>query len=242
MSASERFATIPFMIALSRAGFLPPSALKSPSCFRRYSGNWPASLGFAAATLLPSAAWQAAHTWLAMACALPASGFAGPCAWPAAAHAASAAASANLGVILLRPERKGPILLEFSAFDSHAFFLRRAVHGGDRRARATAAGRRARDRVRRALQRGQVERDQRARRTQAPCAHEQDPRAHADHQFLCARRKRAPRRSAGIRLRARPAGAARALGSARGGLPALSRRACRRRPGDGRAPSAHAAR
>jgi len=71
MSASERFATIPAMMALSRTAFLPPCALKSRSCLSRYSGNCPAILGLAGAMLLPSAAWHAAQTWDAMFCALP---------------------------------------------------------------------------------------------------------------------------------------------------------------------------
>ena len=70
MSSSERFATMPFMIALSRSGFLPLCALKSRSCFCRYSAIWPAIFGLAAATLLPSGAWHAAQTWPAIPWAL----------------------------------------------------------------------------------------------------------------------------------------------------------------------------
>ena len=67
MSASDRFATMPFITALCRSGGLPSCALKSRSCFGRYSANCPAIFGFAGALLLPSAAWHAAHTWLAAA-------------------------------------------------------------------------------------------------------------------------------------------------------------------------------
>ena len=56
MSASERPATMPPITAFSRSAFLPPCALKLTSCLWEYSGICPASLGFAGATLLPSAA------------------------------------------------------------------------------------------------------------------------------------------------------------------------------------------
>ena len=67
MSASDRLAAMPFITALCRKAGLPSSDLKSRSCLARYSANWPAIFGFAAATLLPSAAWHAAHTWPATA-------------------------------------------------------------------------------------------------------------------------------------------------------------------------------
>ena len=57
---------MPAITALAR---LP--SLKLFSCFNKYSGCWPASLGFNAIALLPSAPWQAAHTFFAI-CSAPA--------------------------------------------------------------------------------------------------------------------------------------------------------------------------
>ena len=100
----------------------------------------------------------------------------------------------------------------------------------------------ARARLRRALERRQVERDQRARRAQAPRLHEQDPGPHADHQFL-------RRSAAGARLVDLPGyGYARVPQALRAQWQELvgaylNRADARWRGGDhGRAPSADAAR
>src|SRR5437763_417501 len=133
MSASLRFATMAFMMALSRTGLLPSCALKSRSCFCRYSGICPAIFGLAGATLLPSPPWQAAHTCAAIPCAVS---------WASAAPAATSAAAsppsagASLVMHFIRsPIAKGAILLEFPAFAmsvfAHAAFLRAAGRGSD---------------------------------------------------------------------------------------------------------------
>src|SRR5688572_3704884 len=93
MSSSDRFAAIGCMIGLSRAGFLPPWALKSMSCLCRYSAICPAILGFAGAVLLPSAAWQAAQVWASF-CAFSSWACAG-----AASAAAAPAAQSNARII-----------------------------------------------------------------------------------------------------------------------------------------------
>src|SRR5437764_7850534 len=133
MSASERFVTMPFMIALSRPGFWPSCALKSRSCFCRYSGICPAIFGLAGATLLPSPPWQAAHTCAAIPCALSCAS-AAPAATSAAASPPSAGARRVMHFIRV-PIAKGAILLEFTAFAmsvfAHAAFLRAAGRGSD---------------------------------------------------------------------------------------------------------------
>lgn len=86
MSSSLRAADMPDITALAR---LPD--LNSVSCLTRYSGCWPANLGLAPMTELPSAAWQAAHTWPKDAAPLPRSGLTA-CAWADNDRAASAAA------------------------------------------------------------------------------------------------------------------------------------------------------
>ena len=51
------------MTALLRA----PFALNWVNCLCKYSENWPASFGFAEIVLLPSGAWHAAQTFVAVA-------------------------------------------------------------------------------------------------------------------------------------------------------------------------------
>src|SRR5713101_4842995 len=131
MSDSERLATIPIITALSRAGFLLASGLKSRSCLLRYSGNWPAILGFAGAVLLPSAAWQAAHTCAAIPCAL-----AGPWANACpATPAATAAASAIARIIPAPPESESRDFIRISSptmkVFSQAVFWRAAGRAAD---------------------------------------------------------------------------------------------------------------
>ena len=121
MSASERFATMPIMTALSRAGFLPPCGLKSASCLCRYSGIWPAILGLAGAVLLPSAAWHAAHTWFGDGLRLRQR----PVPGPARLNTAAAAPHTNARIIPWPPESsKGAILLDY--FRKHSFSRRPA--------------------------------------------------------------------------------------------------------------------
>ena len=115
---------MPIMTGLSRAGFLPPWALKSTSCLCRYSGNCPAILGLAGAVLLPSAAWHAAHTWFAMFCALAAS-----CAQACAANTATVAPHTNARIIPGVPEiveRR-----DFIRLFPQAGFLAAAARPGD---------------------------------------------------------------------------------------------------------------
>ncbi|KFB72935.1 MAG: hypothetical protein AW09_001854 [Candidatus Accumulibacter phosphatis] len=55
MSSSDSAATMPPMIALLRTAGFPSRALKLLSCLYKYSGIWPAMMGFADVGLLPSA-------------------------------------------------------------------------------------------------------------------------------------------------------------------------------------------
>src|SRR3954471_17857598 len=238
MSSSERLAAIAVMTALSRAGFWPGWALKSPSCFCRYSTNCPAILGLVAATLLPSAAWHAAQTWPAMRCPLAA--FCAAAVPTTTVSALSASRRSIPGAPWYR--RKGAILLEFTPFGSHEGVLASAVSRLERRPGGPAAGGSARARLCRPLECRQIERDQRADRSQAPCVHEQDSRTHADDQLLRTRGRRAPCGPSGLRVRESAAGGARRLAHARWLLCRLARYAGRRSAGDGRAPSAHGAR
>src|SRR3990167_3308139 len=86
MSSSDRLPAKPFMIALSR---LPD--LNSLSCLTRYSGCCWARLGLTGGVELPSAAWQATHTWPNKAAPLARSGLA-DWAWALNDKAAAAAA------------------------------------------------------------------------------------------------------------------------------------------------------
>src|SRR6476660_1204571 len=239
MSSSERLATIGAMIALSRAGFFPGwAALKSPSCFCRYSANWPAILGLAAATLLPSAAWQAAQTWPAMRCPLAA--FCAAAVPTTTESALSASRRSIPGAPWYR--WKGAILLEFLPSGSHESVLASAVSRLQRRPRGHAAAGSAGARLRRPLECRQVERDQRADRAQTPCFHAQDSRTHADHQLLRARSRRAPGGPSGLRVREGAARGARWLAHARRLLRPFARHAGGRGARHGCAPSAHRAR
>ena len=94
-----------------------------------------------------------------------------------------------------------------------------------RQRRAAAAAGAAGDRVRRPVECRQVERDQRARQSHAARVHEQDAGPHAADQFLPPARRRAARRSAGLRLRRGAAAAQASTGS--GFSRATSRRASR---------------
>src|SRR3990167_2460332 len=87
MSSSDRLPAKPFMIALSR---LPD--LNSLSCLTRYSGCCWARLGLAGVVEVPSAAWQATHTWPNKAAPLARAGLA---VWAGALNDMAAAAAAQ---------------------------------------------------------------------------------------------------------------------------------------------------
>ncbi len=99
------------------------------------------------------------------------------------------------------------------------------LHQERRGARGFSSGRRPRSRVRRPLELRQVDRAESARGRAQARAREQDAGTHAAREFFRDRRAAAPRRFAGLRIRARAAGTRRSVGESSSRR--ISRRAAR---------------
>src|SRR5262245_41043557 len=207
MSSGLSVEAKPFMTGLLR---LP--SLNSVSCLTRYSGCWPWRMGLAGLPREPSAVWQAAQTWVEIAWPLARSGLAGAGASAAIAgttvHAARAA-SIREAIDFMWEEES---LLAWSKTQrfyngahhgrpstsqrpgAHPQEARDAGENGTglgtygalphhRQPTASVARHRAaRDRLRRALQRGQIHCHQHAHATAAARLRLQEAGAHAAHQ------------------------------------------------------------